>query len=1281
MVLINEKKYACEKCIKGHRVSGCTHTDRPLYEIKKKGRPTTQCSHCKDKRKAAGSSVHTKCACGDVKNPPITSAIIQPVTTQSSFSEQLPASEQFEEDEEVEIETRKGQPGSKATFPRGFKDVLELAAAANALAGLVKEDTPFKVAERSVQALLNPCKCQSGGPCKCCHPKKAEPPQQSGDTSPSASGGCCSTSNTSNGTGGTIPPPLPLLAANPHLSPNNMHHPAHTSPHVHKTKLFSPYSTNPASQSRYGRRDTISSRSSGRSSPLPPKVLRSPPPTIKPLTDFGRLIGAAINQDGSINPEIPRSAVGLPNLPGIATFDTAAENGGTKVEPMEYEDIDIDMPLAFPTSEDVVIGAFDHDDPGHQHEGGCGESCKGRHDCHHSISVPSGVTSIAQLISLAASHVPPPPEAQTPRFPSTLDPHDMRVLPPSAQFSADVARSMGIVQLKPLECCNGRCQCPPGQCTCEKECCGCCVRCACSEEDEDARMSNGGDSYSPQANLNSEASQPKSSCCGGKQLAEASKDARPSPLAASPIGAAVASSLSQPSPTLLSPDHAQVALNNGSRQPSPVSSGSTTPVNLPQPSGIVGGSVRRAISISSRTAHHGHDVSSSSHRRATVTGNPPAIAGHNAGPSKTSSKAIAPYNAQHHRTILPKASNSHLSVNTAGAAAGSSRQPSPSGQKRGSGSTGPTRTGSPTGERRTSASNGTKGKQPSTSRSKQSSPPIHPIPVHDSTSYSTQPALSTPHDGQHLGYQWPPQYCQEVLQSQYQAFPSGAEAPPPEPSAMPYMDMQNSHYPPPSQNVMQDPNIDPSNAALLAFLQQYTQANYQSSQAGLQYQPPPANQPQSMSEAQPQQQPQPQAQGVPHFDESWYSQVQQPALSHDISGTTSPEIDQPFDLDQFLAQTLGNRSQPELIYQPSSQQQTNDNFLQHQQGVTIDPNPNFNDFFFNAISSHRAVQPQSQSQPPHQSATTNHPGASGPDKVAPMTGPPFIPLVPGLPAEHTYSPNWTSNGAKEKIVQDQRRLLSEINAGTSTSAPAPAAQAQSSSQMPAQVQGLLFGMQGQVPGQNQGQFETDTGDMIDLSKPLNSDTLNKIMMALQKHNDALLPPPGSSVNNSHNNSDISGSAIGSALQSAPSMDHNNLNASSSSHVMSASAPAPAPAPQRPLPLPLDLDLVDQSTGMGMGIGSTIRRTSDTQPYPDKSGILAPTTTTSTTTMMTKDLDDMFSQFVTLDGVINPNLDPLNTGSNTNGNAESESGSGSDDPNAWLKIQCNVDGLSWASDPM
>ncbi|KAI1790070.1 hypothetical protein LXA43DRAFT_947696 [Ganoderma leucocontextum] len=61
MVFVGDQKYACETCIKGHRSSSCKHTDRPLFEIKKKGRPVTQCEHCRELRKTR--QIHVKCVC------------------------------------------------------------------------------------------------------------------------------------------------------------------------------------------------------------------------------------------------------------------------------------------------------------------------------------------------------------------------------------------------------------------------------------------------------------------------------------------------------------------------------------------------------------------------------------------------------------------------------------------------------------------------------------------------------------------------------------------------------------------------------------------------------------------------------------------------------------------------------------------------------------------------------------------------------------------------------------------------------------------------------------------------------------------------------------------------------------------------------------------------------------------------------------------------------------------------------------------------------------------
>ncbi|KAF9082247.1 hypothetical protein BGX23_012651 [Mortierella sp. AD031] len=63
MVLIDGKKFACSACINGHRSSTCNHSDRQLQEIKKKGRPTTHCPHCKDLRKKV-KHTQARCVCG-----------------------------------------------------------------------------------------------------------------------------------------------------------------------------------------------------------------------------------------------------------------------------------------------------------------------------------------------------------------------------------------------------------------------------------------------------------------------------------------------------------------------------------------------------------------------------------------------------------------------------------------------------------------------------------------------------------------------------------------------------------------------------------------------------------------------------------------------------------------------------------------------------------------------------------------------------------------------------------------------------------------------------------------------------------------------------------------------------------------------------------------------------------------------------------------------------------------------------------------------------------------
>ncbi|KAI6159473.1 copper fist DNA binding domain-containing protein [Pisolithus thermaeus] len=132
MVFVNDKKYACESCIKGHRSSACGHTERPLFEVKKKGRPLSQCPKCRDLRQA--KRVHSKCTC----NPP--SSMIEKVPIPAARPDRKP---------------RRFMP-SVPTLPNGIVDVLSSSDASGPSSS-----------KQCVEALLNPCQCRSSGPCTC----------------------------------------------------------------------------------------------------------------------------------------------------------------------------------------------------------------------------------------------------------------------------------------------------------------------------------------------------------------------------------------------------------------------------------------------------------------------------------------------------------------------------------------------------------------------------------------------------------------------------------------------------------------------------------------------------------------------------------------------------------------------------------------------------------------------------------------------------------------------------------------------------------------------------------------------------------------------------------------------------------------------------------------------------------------------------------------------------------------------------------------------------------
>ncbi|KAF5351565.1 hypothetical protein D9758_007198 [Tetrapyrgos nigripes] len=136
MVLISSKKYACETCIKGHRSSSCQHTDRPLYEIKKKGRPVTQCEHCRELRKT--KQVHVKCICQKADGAGNT----------ASTSGKQGVSKMLE----------------SAAFPNGLPEALEASVALQLLSEGTSSDSDHVG-----------CTCKTNGECHCCTPRKSAP--------------------------------------------------------------------------------------------------------------------------------------------------------------------------------------------------------------------------------------------------------------------------------------------------------------------------------------------------------------------------------------------------------------------------------------------------------------------------------------------------------------------------------------------------------------------------------------------------------------------------------------------------------------------------------------------------------------------------------------------------------------------------------------------------------------------------------------------------------------------------------------------------------------------------------------------------------------------------------------------------------------------------------------------------------------------------------------------------------------------------------------------------
>ncbi|KAF9454936.1 hypothetical protein P691DRAFT_4125 [Macrolepiota fuliginosa MF-IS2] len=442
MVYVNSKKFACESCIKGHRSSSCHHTDRPLFEIKKKGRPVSQCEKCRELRQS--KKVHSKCTCNPRTDPASRGQVLASTTSKSRrFIPIVPA------------------------LPNGLRDVLAASQVRTSLPANARQRGIFAIYTAAlkfiaslifdlVDSLLNPCNCRSVWKCNC----------RQAQLSPSATGStgdlatlahvaathCPDTSIASPSSSALKPLDRTAKIALPRtnsLAPSS----ASTS---NKRHTSHPPSPQLESHKRSKHHHHSHSHHDHRPSPvfeLPP--IQSSPQSTPPLVN-----------------RVPDFAF----MPPISTITSLAGSGctcgvqcacpgcvvhrGSEYAAKDLHDcadgqcrtcIDNQAGVALPESTSPF-------------------SSTPAASSSNSGSLPS-LDYITKSVSLnrffkRAAALPPPPPRRRLGTGIQIDPRDIGHGAPSNSTP---------INLPKLECCGGRCTCPSDRCGCGTSCGGCCA--------------------------------------------------------------------------------------------------------------------------------------------------------------------------------------------------------------------------------------------------------------------------------------------------------------------------------------------------------------------------------------------------------------------------------------------------------------------------------------------------------------------------------------------------------------------------------------------------------------------------------------------------------------------------------------------------------------------------------------------------------------------------------------------------------------------------------------
>ncbi|QSZ36002.1 hypothetical protein DSL72_007126 [Monilinia vaccinii-corymbosi] len=135
MPIINENKYSCEPCIRGHRATSCQHSDRLMLLVRKPGRPMQSCEH-----------TLSSCVCGRLEDTSSISRVEKPLSVAVS-SKVTPR---------IRKKKNKAQRGRSVQFQevQGGVEKTSLPMSVSASASVCKTEGIPKMAAKNLEALV-----------------------------------------------------------------------------------------------------------------------------------------------------------------------------------------------------------------------------------------------------------------------------------------------------------------------------------------------------------------------------------------------------------------------------------------------------------------------------------------------------------------------------------------------------------------------------------------------------------------------------------------------------------------------------------------------------------------------------------------------------------------------------------------------------------------------------------------------------------------------------------------------------------------------------------------------------------------------------------------------------------------------------------------------------------------------------------------------------------------------------------------------------------------------